>query len=59
MMNIVKKGYALKVYTDYLKNLYDLHSDLPFLPERMKIIKCNKLVVILFEENYVLHIRAL
>ena len=59
MMNIVKKGYALKVYLDYLKNLYDLHSDLPFLPERMKIIKCNKLVVILFEENYVLHIRAL
>ena len=28
------------------KNLHDLHIDLPFLPERMKIDKCNKLVSI-------------
>ena len=27
-----------------LKKLNDLHSDLPFLPKRMKINKCKKLV---------------
>ena len=26
------------------KKLHDLHSDLPFLPKRMKIDKCQKLV---------------
>ena len=37
-----------------------LHSDLPFLPERMKISKCTKLVCnIQNKENYVVHIRAL
>ena len=37
-----------------------MHSDLPFLPERMKINKCNKLVCNLYNKNnYVAHIRAL
>ena len=36
------KGYILEVNVKYPKNLHDLHSDLPFLPERMKIYKCNK-----------------
>ena len=31
------KGYILEVDVEYPKNLYKLHSDLPFLPERMKI----------------------
>ena len=37
------KGYILEVDVEYLKNLHDLHSDLPFLAERMKIDKlvCN------------------
>ena len=39
-----KKGYILEVTIDYPKDLRDLHSDLPFLLERMKINKCNKLV---------------
>ena len=34
-----------------LKNLHDLLSDLPFLPERMKIYKCNKLVCNLYDEK--------
>ena len=34
--------------------------DLPFLPERKKIKKCNKLVcTIQDKKNYVVHIRAL
>ena len=37
-----------------------MHSDLPFLPERMKINKCNKLVCNLYDKNnYVVHIRSL
>ena len=54
------KGYFLEVDVDYPKNLYKLHSDLPFLPERKKIKKCNKLVcTVQDKENYVVHIRAL
>ena len=37
------KGYILEVDVEYPKNLHKLHSDLPFLPERMKINKCSKL----------------
>ena len=37
-----------------------MHSDLPFLPERMKTSKCNKLVCNLHDKkNYVAHIRSL
>ena len=36
--------YILEVDIDSPKDLLDLHSDLPFLPKRMKINKCNKLV---------------
>ena len=39
-----KKGYILEVDINYPKDLHDLHSGLPFLIERMKIEKCNKLV---------------
>ena len=37
------EGYMLTVDVEYPKNVHDLHSDLPFLPERMKINKCSKL----------------
>ena len=55
------KGYILEVDVEYLlKNLHDLHSDLPFLPKRMKIDKCNKLVCILYDKkDYVVPIRSL
>ena len=38
------KGYILEVDVKYPRKLYDIHSDLPFLPKRMKIDKCKKLV---------------
>ena len=54
------KGYILEVDVEYLRNLHDLHSDLLFLPERMKIDKCNKLVCNLHDKkSYVAHIRSL
>ena len=43
------KGYILKVDINYLKNLHNLDNDLPFLTERMKIKKCNKLVCNLYD----------
>ena len=53
-------GYAFDVDIDYLKNLHDLHSDLPFLPQRMKINKCDKLICNLYDKNnYVVHISLL
>ena len=55
-----KKGYILTVDVEYPKNLHDLHSDLPFLLERMKINKCSKLVCCLYDKkNYIVHIRVL
>ena len=54
------KGYFLEVDVEYPKKLHNLHSDLPFLPERKKIRKYNKLFCTLQDkENYVVHIRAL
>ena len=54
------KGYILEVDVEYPKNLHKLHSDLPFLPERMKINKCSKLTcTVQDKENYVIHISAL
>ena len=54
------KRYILEVVNEYSKYLHDLHSGLPFLPERMKINKCSKLVCNLHDKNnYVVHIRLL
>ena len=54
------KGYILEVDVKHPKNLHDLHSDLPFLPERMEINKCSKLVYNLYDKNnYVVYIRSL
>ena len=55
-----KKEYIPEVNVEYPKNFHDLHSDFPFLPERMKVNKCNKRVCSLYDKNnYVVHIRSL
>ena len=42
------------------KKIHDIHSDLPFLPKRMKIDKCKNLVCTLLNKNkYVIHIKSL
>ena len=54
------KGYILEVDVKYLKRLYELHSYLPFLSERMEVNKCKKLVCNLFnKKKYVAHINTL
>ena len=54
------KGYILEVDVDYPSKLQDLHSDLPFLPERMVINNTKKLVCNLNDKkNYVVHINIL
>ena len=53
-------GYFIKADIEYPKELYNKHSDLPFLPERMKVNKCKKLVCNLHDKkDYVDHIRSL
>ena len=54
------EGYFLEVDVQYLEKLHELHNDLPFLPERMKIEKVEKLVANLHDKTeYVIHIRNL
>ena len=54
------KGYILEVDVKYSRKLHDIHSDLPFLPKRMKIDKCKKLVCnLLNKKKYIAHIKSL
>ena len=53
-------GYFLEVDIDYPKELFNLHKDLPFLPERKKVEKVEKLICSIEDkEKYVIPIRAL
>ena len=53
------KGYIFEA-DKYPKRLHKLHSDLPFLSERMEVNKCKKLVCNLFnKKKYVAHINTL
>ena len=53
-------GYLLVVDVEHRKTLRMLDSDLPFLPDRMKIKKVKKLVCnVTDKENYSVHIVAL
>ena len=42
------EGYFLKVDVQYLVKLHELHNDLIFLPERIKIEKVEKFVDMLY-----------
>ena len=50
------EGYFLEVDVQYLENLHELHNDLSFLPERMKIEKVEKFVANLHDKTeYITH----
>ena len=46
------KEYFFEVDVQYPEKLKELHNDLPFLPERIKIKKVEKLVVNLHDKTY-------
>ena len=52
------KTYFLGVDVYYPENLHNLHNDLPFLPERMKIERVEKHIANLHEKTeYFTHIK--
>ena len=54
------EGYFFEVDVQYLEKLREFHNDLPFLPERMKIEKVEKLVANLHDKTeYVIHMKNL
>ena len=56
----IDEGYFLEVDVQYPGNLHEFHNDLPFLPERIRIEKFEKLVTNLHDKTeYVIHIRNL
>ena len=53
-------GYFLPVDSNYAKELFNLHKDLPFLPESKKVNKVEKLICSIENKGkYVIHIRFL
>ena len=60
MAKKVVKGYLLEVDVSYPDDLHNLHNDLLFMCEKMKICGVQKLVPSLFhKKKYVIHIAAL
>ena len=54
------KEYFLEVDVEYMKTLFNSHQDLPFLRERKKIKKVEKLICSIEDkEKYVIHIGSL
>ena len=53
-------GYFLESVIEYPKTLFNSHKELPFLPERKKVEKVEKLICSIEDkEKYVIHIRPL
>ena len=53
-------GYFIEADIEYPKELHNKDSDLQFLPERMRVNECEKLVCNLYDKkDYVDHIRSL
>ena len=46
------EGYYLEFDVQYPEKLHELHNDLPFLPERMKIERVEKLVTNLLNISF-------
>ena len=44
-------GYFIKADIEYPKELQSLHSDLPFLPERMNVNGCKKLICSFYDKK--------
>ena len=58
--NYHENRYFLEVDVEYPKISFNLHRDLPFLPDRKKNGKCNKLLCDFHnKKNYVVRIMAL
>ena len=56
----MKIGYFLEVDVEYSKKLWSSHKELPYLPERRKLERVEKLVCNMEDqEKYVIHIRGL
>ena len=54
------EGYFFEVDVQYIEKLHELHNDIPFLPERMKIEKVEKFVANLHNKTeYIIHLRNL
>ena len=54
------EGHFLEVDVQYTEKLHEIHNNLPFLPERKKIKKAEKLVTHLqYNSEYAIHIRNL
>ena len=54
------EGHFLEADVQYREKLHEIHNDLPFLPERMRIEKVEYLVNNLHgKTEYVFHIRSL
>ena len=55
-----RKSYILEVDVEYPEELHEMHNNLPFMPEKMKIDEVEKLVANFYnKEKYVVHIQAL
>ena len=54
------EGYFFEVDVQHFEKLHELHNDLPFLPERMKIEKVEKLIANLHDKTeHIIHMRNL
>ena len=57
-MKKAMKDNFFKVDVQYPEKLHELHNDLPFLPERIKIRKVEKLLADLHQKiEYIIHIK--
>ena len=49
-------GFIIKADIEYPKDFQGLHSDLPFLRQRMNVNRCKKLVYSFYDKNTMLTI---